>query len=117
MQSARVSVLLPRAQEGFYLPALEAMALGTLVVCPDCVGNRSFCLPGENAFRPGYTVDEIIASTEEALSLSAPQVARMCDRASATAATHSLERERGAFLDVLHAIDDLWERARMPARP
>ena len=23
-----------------------------VVVCPDCVGNRSFCLPGENCFRP-----------------------------------------------------------------
>jgi len=112
MQSARVSVLLPREQEGFYLPALEAMALGTLVVCPDCVGNRSFCLPGENAFRPGYTIGEITAAAEEALALSEPQAERMRDRASATAAAHSLERERCAFLEVLHNIDDLWGRAR-----
>jgi hypothetical protein len=110
MQSARVSVLLPREQEGFYLPALEAMALGTLVVCPDCVGNRSFCLPGENAFRPGYTIDEIVAAAEEALALTAPQAKCMRERASATAAAHSLERERRAFLDVLHTIDDLWRR-------
>ena len=45
-------VLLPRATEGFYLPALEAMALGALVVCPDCVGNRSFCRDGDNALVP-----------------------------------------------------------------
>ena len=46
MARARVTVLVPNPKEGFYLPALEAMALGTIVVCPDCVGNRSFCVAG-----------------------------------------------------------------------
>ena len=54
MRRARVTLFLPNEEEGFYLPALEGMALGTIVVCPDCVGNRSFCLPGVNAFRPDY---------------------------------------------------------------
>ena len=36
-------VFLPSLSEGFYLPPLEAMALRTLVICPDCVGNRGSC--------------------------------------------------------------------------
>ena len=35
---ARVTLFLPNPREGFYIPALEGMALGTLVVCPDCDG-------------------------------------------------------------------------------
>ena len=54
MRRARVTLFLPNEEEGFYLPALEGMALGTIVVCPDCVGNRSFCLPRVNAFRPAF---------------------------------------------------------------
>ena len=58
VQRARTTVFLPKETEGFYLPPLEGMALGTLVVCPDCAGNRSFCLPEHNAFRPNYTIEE-----------------------------------------------------------
>jgi glycosyltransferase involved in cell wall biosynthesis len=50
INQAKITVFLPyRDIEGFYMPALEGMALGTLVVCPDCIGNRSFCLPGYNS--------------------------------------------------------------------
>ncbi len=34
--------------EGFGLPALEAMAAGTAVVCTDADGNRDYCRDGEN---------------------------------------------------------------------
>jgi len=52
-------VFLPNQKEGegFYLPALEGMAVGTLVIFPDCIGNRSFCLSGYNCFRPDYTTE------------------------------------------------------------
>ena len=36
-----MTLFLPNQREGVYIPGLEGMALGTLVVCPDCVGNRS----------------------------------------------------------------------------
>ena len=55
MADAKVVLLLPRPEEGFYLPALEAMGSGSVVVCPDCVGNRSFCLDEVNSFRPKST--------------------------------------------------------------
>src|SRR5205823_13711109 len=54
LTQAKVTVTLPRPTEGFYLPALEAMACGAIVVCPDCVGNRDFCRDGANCFRPAY---------------------------------------------------------------
>jgi len=63
---AKVTVFLSNPAEGFYLPALEGMALGTLVVCPDCIGNRSFCLPGYNCFRPEYTFESVVDAAEDA---------------------------------------------------
>jgi glycosyltransferase involved in cell wall biosynthesis len=108
IQQATTTVFLPNRTEGFYLPALEGMALGTLVVCPDCVGNRSFCLPGHNCFRPNYTAEELVQAAESALALLPDQAQQIRANARQTAETHSLLRERQAFLDVLHNIDQLW---------
>jgi len=38
--AARPALLLPSPKEGFYLPALEAMVMRTIVLCPDVEGNR-----------------------------------------------------------------------------
>ena len=77
MRRARVTLFLPNEEEGFYLPALEGMAVGTIVVCPDCVGNRSFCLPGVNAFRPNYRFDDLVRATEAALTLPPAEATRL----------------------------------------
>jgi hypothetical protein len=108
IRGAQTTVFLPNRTEGFYLPALEGMGLGTLVVCPDCVGNRSFCLPGHNAFRPDYEFEALVRAAESALALPAEQVQQILANARRTAQAHSLLRERQAFLDVLHNIDQLW---------
>jgi glycosyltransferase involved in cell wall biosynthesis len=110
MSRARVSVLVPNPKEGFYLPALEAMAVGTVVVCPDCIGNRSFCLPGENCFRPGYDEDAIVAAAEAALR-EEPGLDEMRERARATAQAHDIADERAAFLDILDGVEELWAAA------
>ncbi len=109
VQRARTTVFLPNEAEGFYLPPLEGMALGTLVVCPDCVGNRSFCLPEHNAFRPNYTIAELVRAAESALALAPDQAQQILANARETAEAHSLLRERQAFLEVLHNVDRLWE--------
>ena len=110
MGRARVSVLVPNPKEGFYLPALEAMAAGTVVVCPDCIGNRSFCLPGENCYRPAYDEDEIAAAAEAALR-DEPVLGDLRARALATARAHDIALERTAFLDVLDRVEELWASA------
>jgi glycosyltransferase involved in cell wall biosynthesis len=108
VRAARTTVFVPHETEGFFLPALEGMALGTIVVCPDCIGNRSFCLPGQNAFRPEYTLESIVRDAEAALALPPDEARRLRENAFQTTKAHTLAREREAFLDVLHTIDDLW---------
>jgi hypothetical protein len=108
MNRARVSVFLPHQTEGFYIPALEGMALDTLVVCPDCVGNRSFCLPGQNCFRPPLTTRAIRSAAEAARRLSPSETSSYLASARDTFARHDLERERRDFLAILDQVDQLW---------
>jgi glycosyltransferase involved in cell wall biosynthesis len=108
MRRARVTLFLPNEEEGFYLPALEGMALGTIVVCPDCVGNRSFCLPGVNAFRPAFRFDDLVLDAERALTLEASAAETLRCSGIETARSHSLDAERKRFHQVLTDLDALW---------
>ena len=108
MRRARVTLFLPNETEGFYLPALEGMALGTIVVCPDCVGNRSFCLPGVNAFRPAFRFDDLVQDTETALTMEKPAAEALRRGAVETVRNYSLDAERQRFHAVLADLDALW---------
>ena len=107
---AKFTIFLPNKKEGegFYLPALEGMALGSLVICPDCIGNRSFCLPGRNCFRPEYDLNSIINAVQNALKLSPGEVEEIFAKAKLTASQHSLMAEREAFLKILTNVNELW---------
>lgn len=105
---ARVSVLLPHATEGFYIPALEGMGMGTLVVCPDCVGNRSFCLPERNCFRPALSLRAVRAAAEDALSLAPDEAGSLREAARRTFEAHDLPGERHRFRAILEDVDRLW---------
>ncbi|MDQ3695838.1 MAG: glycosyltransferase family 1 protein [Chloroflexota bacterium] len=115
LQHARVTVFLPNDTEGFYLPALEGLAAGTLVVCPDCIGNRGFCRPDSTAFVPSFALDDLVAATESALALPDEEAGRIRANALITAEEYSVERERAAFHNVLANIDRLWLEARAGA--
>jgi glycosyltransferase involved in cell wall biosynthesis len=104
---ARVTVFLPNFSEGCFMPSLEGMALGTTVVCPDVHG-VAYCIDGYNAFRPNYSIDELIEAAESALALSPERERRLRANARQTAETNTLQRERQSFLGVLHRVDEFW---------
>jgi glycosyltransferase involved in cell wall biosynthesis len=108
--NARNVLFLPNRDEGFYLPALEGMALGALVICPDCVGNRGF-MNGRNAIFPPYELPALIEATETALMMSAHERAAMLEQARATLARHQPVAERAAYSEVLRNLDQLWSEA------
>ena len=103
-----VAVCLPWAEEGFYLPALEAMAAGCLVVTLDCVGNRSFCQHGRNCLIANRDASALASTVAEALRLPAPTRARLLVGAAETVRNHSLAAERARFQAVLRDVDALW---------
>lgn len=106
LAASSTAVLLPHATEGFYLPALEAMALGCAVIVPDCVGNRAYLRPGRNALAPPPQVDALDAAVA---SLEDPDVRRILAAAGRhTASRFSPDVERAAFHAILDDLDSLW---------
>jgi hypothetical protein len=103
-----VTVFLPHATEGFYLPPLEGMALGTLVVCPEHEGEHAIYEDGVNCLRPSYSLEAVESAARAALDLDAEAAAGMRAAARRTAEEHGLLGERRRFLDILGRIDELW---------
>ena len=106
--NARIALFLPHATEGFYLPALEGFALGTLVICPDCIGNRTFCLPGENCLQPPYTAESLLHAIQQALHMTPQERLALLEAARRMAQQHSLLEERRSFLELLQQIETIW---------
>lgn len=104
LAQARLALLLPNPTEGFYLPALEAFALETLVVCPDCVGNRSFCLAGSNCWQPPYRLEALLAAVDQALELPDAHVQALLAAGREMAQRHALIQERQAFVEILQSL-------------
>ena len=50
MGRARVTVMAPNPKEGFYLPAVEAMAAGVPVIATDIAGNRDLVVDGTTGY-------------------------------------------------------------------
>jgi glycosyltransferase involved in cell wall biosynthesis len=103
LAAASIAVLLPLREEGFFLPALEAMVVGAAVVVPDCVGNRSFCLPGKTCLMPDYSHDGL---REAVLRLAADSSlqAVLVNGGYETAKVHSLTTERKRFHSLLDYV-------------
>lgn len=98
---AAVVVTLPHPAEGFYLPALEAMALGVPVVLGDCIGSREYARDGENCLlsplEPRALADVVQLARQPA------RAARLREQGLETAQRFGQPREREAFARVLDA--------------
>jgi hypothetical protein len=95
----------PGPQEGFYLPGLEAMAAGCVVVIPDVGGNMAYCRFDENCL--GYAWDDpasAAAALARVAAMGEAERERLLARADETWRAHDLDDERrlfGTFLEDL----------------
>lgn len=97
--------------EGFYLPGLEAMAAGALVLCPDVLGNRAYCRFGENCVLVDYENAQSYAEALRNLATEDPRRLNAMRRSGyETASRHDWEEEErhfGAFLGrLIERLDD-----------
>ncbi len=100
---ARMVVCLPAPVEGFYLPALEAMATGALTICPDVRGN-DYCVDGVNCLKPHYRVEALVGAVKQAVAMPAARLADIRERARVTVTDHDLTNERSRFQTLLREI-------------
>ena len=112
LAQTRVAVCLPDRTEGFYLPALEAMACGCVVVTLDAVGNRGFCRDGENCIVAERDPESLARAVGHAFWLAEDARSTVLASAADTVAAHALHVERSRFHAVLRDVDGLWAEAR-----
>ena len=112
LNDCRMACFLPvppeKGLEGFYLPALEAMVLGKLVICPDAIGNRDFCLKGQTCIMPEYSLESYLSAIHHALKMSRVERQEMLHTALQRAQRHELEGEREAYRKLFSQVDNLW---------
>lgn len=101
--AAAVIVALPHPAEGFYLPALEAMALGVPVVTTDCIGSREYMRSGSNCVIAFPEVQVLVAGVMHALE---PE--RQCQlrqNGQRTAAAYGQKHERERFAEIIQNME------------
>ncbi len=104
---ADVFLATPLVEEGFYLPGLEAMAAGAVVLSPDAGGNRAYCEFGQNCLR--VELDDPASYVEVLSSLKATdpsQIERLRRRGYETTGRHTLSREGELFGRFLERLTD-----------
>lgn len=103
MAAAEIAVTLPLRREGFFLPALEAMLLGRAVVCPDCVGNRDFCIDSETCLVPEADAASVAAAVQRLLD-DAELRERVREGGRRLALQRTVAAERLDFLSALNGL-------------
>jgi glycosyltransferase involved in cell wall biosynthesis len=107
-QWADVFLCTPGPEEGLYLPGLEAMAAGALVVTPDVGGNMAYCRPGKNCELVAFEdLDAYELALDGIATWSSGRIGAMRRAGLDTTAEFDLMVERQHFADFLRR---LWER-------
>lgn len=94
------AILLPLPSEGFYLPALEAMALGVTVIMPDCVGARSFAVSEKSCLIAQRNLKPIIESVIRVIN-DTELTSRLRAGGHAVCRKFDIATERQKFLSIL----------------
>lgn len=100
LAASEIVVALPHPSEGFFLPALEAMAYGCAVVTCDAIGNRSYLQHEQNALVVQRNAGALAAAVIGLLQDPSKR-RRLATAARETAVQYSPEEERSRFAAVL----------------
>ncbi len=102
---ADVFLATPLIEEGFYLPGLEAMAAGAVVISSDAGGNRAYCEFGENCLQAGFEDAKDYVDALRSLRSGEPEnVERLRRNGYETVKRHTLEHERESFGNFVNGL-------------
>lgn len=92
----------PRPQEGLYLPGLEALAAGAILVTPDVEGNRAYCDFDKNCLEVAYdSVDDYVKALRSLVNDRTASIERIRDNGYAVLPKFDLKLEGRKFGDLL----------------
>lgn len=108
---ADIFLATPLAEEGFYLPGLEAMAAGVIVISSDAGGNRAYCEFGKNCVEAGFDdAKSYAAALKKLRSADAGEIDRLRAAGYETVGRHTLEQEKERFGDFMERLTTWLDR-------
>jgi glycosyltransferase involved in cell wall biosynthesis len=100
---ADVLVTFPSAYEGFYLPPLEGMAAGCVIICSNAGGNSGHCIPDETCLQPPHGDVEAHAAAVLRALRDGDLRTRLRGKGRRLASFHTLAAERSRFHEFMSA--------------
>jgi hypothetical protein len=95
----------PRAQEGLYLPGLEAFAAGAILITPDVEGNMAYCDFDLNCIEVAYDSEgDYVEALLTLVNRTADSIEKMREHAYSVLPRFGLEFERQGFSDLLEDL-------------
>ncbi len=106
-QWSDVFLATPLAEEGFYMPALEAMAAGAVVVSPDAGGNMAYCRFGENCLPVRLeNAGDYVAALRALKGYGPGEIDALRRGGYDAVGRHTLEQEREGFAGFMGRLTD-----------
>lgn len=102
--AADIFMCTPGPEEGFYLPGLEAMAAGCVVVSAFVGGNEAYLIDGVNCIRTPHDDAHAHAVALAGLASDRSRHSPLIAAGSQTITDHTLERERDEFINHLRRL-------------
>jgi hypothetical protein len=108
----------PLAEEGFYMPGLEAMAAGAIVISPDAGGNMAYCEFGENCLEVGLDDAAGYVEVLDRLRSENPgEVQRLRCSGYETVGRHTLDHEKERFGEFVDRLTSRLDRLGAGGKP
>jgi len=108
----------PLVEEGFYMPGLEAMAAGAVVISSDAGGNRAYCRFGDNCVE--VDIEDAAGYVKALRSLRTcglDQINRLRTGGYKAVGRHTLEHEREHFGRFMEKLTSRLDRLGPASRP
>jgi hypothetical protein len=113
---ADVFLATPLIEEGFYLPGLEAMAAGAVVISSDAGGNRAYCHFGKNCVEVGFEdAAGYVGALRFLRSGGVGEIERLRRNGYEAISRHTLKHERERFGEFLERLTRHLDRLGVPA--
>ncbi len=105
---SRISMHLPKVVEEHYIPGVEAMMLDSLVIIPDCVGNRSYAKHLETCFVTEYSLVGMLHALQQVLEMDEAKKAQLCINATQASEIFQIQHEHKTLLEILDSTATMW---------
>ena len=108
LAQSHMSVHLPKKIEEHYIPGVEAMMLDSLVIIPDCIGNRSYSKHNETCYISEYNIESMAKTIYSMIDISENLKKQLLKNAKKESKLFTLENERDVILRALKMTTKMW---------